>query len=64
MNFIEYQDKSREHAFYPNQNTPDAFKYLVYGIMGEAGELAEHFKHALRDEDDVLTKERKEKIVK
>lgn len=64
MEFNEYQIKSREHAFYPNQNTPEAFKYLIYGITGEAGELAEHFKHALRDDEDTLTVERKEKIEK
>lgn len=64
MDFNEYQKKSRKHVFYPNQNTPDAFRYLVYGITGEAGELAEHFKHALRDEEDKLTRERKESIIK
>ena len=64
MDFDEYQTKSREHAFYPNQNTPDAFRYLVYGITGEAGELAEHFKHALRDEGDKLSPERKDMILK
>ena len=64
MNFNEYQKKSREHAFYPNQDSAEAFRYLIYGITGEAGELAEHFKHALRDEGDVLTPERREKIIK
>jgi len=64
MDFNEYQKKSRKHAFYPNQNTPEAFRYLIYGITGEAGELAEHFKHALRDEGDRLSEERKIKIVK
>src|SRR3989304_9376938 len=64
MDFNEYQKKSRKHAFYPNQNSPDAFRYLIYGITGEAGELAEHFKHALRDEGDELTEDRKLKIIK
>ncbi|KKR42504.1 MAG: hypothetical protein UT76_C0021G0003 [Candidatus Woesebacteria bacterium GW2011_GWB1_40_12] len=64
MDFNEYQKKSRKHAFYPNQNSPDAFRYLIYGITGEAGELAEHFKHALRDEGDELTEDRKFKIIK
>lgn len=64
MDFLTYQKDSRKHAFYPNQNTPESFRYLVYGITGEAGELAEHFKHALRDEQDTLTKERKDKIIK
>jgi NTP pyrophosphatase (non-canonical NTP hydrolase) len=64
MEFNEYQVKSREHAFYPDQNSPEAFRYLIYGITGEAGELAEHFKHALRDENDVLTDSRKERIKK
>lgn len=64
MDFSEYQKKSRKHAFYPDQNSEKSFKYLVFGITGEAGELAEHFKHALRDEGDKLSIERKEKIVK
>jgi len=64
LSFNSYQNKSRKHAFYPNQNTPNAYRYLVYGITGEAGELAEHFKHSLRDENDILTPERRDKIVK
>ena len=64
MDFNEYQILSRKHAFYPNQNTPDAFRYLIYGITGESGELAEHFKHVLRDEEDKISAERKELITK
>jgi len=64
MNFNDYQVKSRKHAFYPNQNTPDAFRYLIYGITGEAGELAELFKHALRDEGDKINAERRRLIIK
>ncbi|MFZ2663765.1 MAG: nucleoside triphosphate pyrophosphohydrolase family protein [Patescibacteria group bacterium] len=64
MDFNDYQTESRKHAFYPNQNTPDAFRYLIYGITGEAGELAEHFKHALRDEDDKISPERRDLIIK
>lgn len=64
MEFNDYQKKSRKHAFYPDQNSPAAFRYLIYGITGEAGELAEHFKHALRDDNDEITPERKEKILK
>ncbi len=64
MEFNDYQKKSRKHVFYPNQNTYDAFRYLVYGITGEAGELAEHFKHVLRDEYDEISPERKARIMK
>ena len=64
MDFNEYQKKSRKHAFYPNQNTPESFRYLIYGVTGEAGELAEHFKHALRDENDEISSERRDKIIK
>lgn len=64
MTFNEYQKKSREHAFYPDQNTDESYKYLVLGLVGEAGELAEHYKHALRDNDGVISAETKRLVGK
>ncbi len=64
MEFNDYQKKSRVHAFYPNQNSPESYQYLVLGLVGEAGELAEHYKHALRDDGGEITEDTRRLVSK
>ena len=59
MNFKEYQTQTKETAIYPK-----GFTYPALGLSGEAGEVAEHIKKALRDDDGKMTPERKEKLKK
>ncbi len=56
MDFNEYQRRSRQTAEYPR----DAWlAYPALGLAGEAGEVAEHAKKAIRDDGGTLTDERR-----
>lgn len=62
MNFNEYQSESRKTALYP-----DAGKNFVYptlGLAGEAGEVADKLKKTIRDDDGVLTDEKRREVGK
>lgn len=60
MTLNEYQDKAALAAFYEK----DDVIYCALGITGEAGETADHVKKMLRDDNGVLTEERREHIKK
>ncbi len=62
MTFKEYQKKSRKTALYPNKGKN--FIYPTLGLAGEAGEISEKIKKAIRDDDGKITKERKEDLKK
>ena len=62
MTLNEYQEKARTTAIYPNQG--NNWVYAPRGLVGEAGEVAEKMKKAIRDDGGVITPERKEMIVK
>jgi NTP pyrophosphatase (non-canonical NTP hydrolase) len=57
----EYQRLSRRTAAYPR----DAWlAYPALGLAGEAGEVAEHAKKALRDDGGVVSPERRRALAK
>jgi len=62
MNFNEYQEKARVTAIYPNLN--NNFIYPTLGLVGEAGEVAEKIKKVIRDNEGIVTEEKKEEIKK
>lgn len=62
MTFREYQKKSRKTAFYPNKGKN--FIYPTLGLAGEAGEISEKIKKAIRDDGGKITKERKQDLEK
>lgn len=62
MTFKQYQSKSRKTALYPNLG--NNFIYPTLGLNGEAGEVAEKIKKVLRDENGVVSKEKREEIEK
>jgi len=62
MEFSEYQAMSRATAVYPNAGGD--LLYPTLGLCGEAGEVAEKIKKMIRDDDGVLTDERRAALSK
>jgi NTP pyrophosphatase (non-canonical NTP hydrolase) len=54
MNFDDYQNATEETAIYPSE-VPDhvdtGLLYVTLGLQGEAGEVAEKVKKAIRDDN-------------
>jgi len=57
MELNEYQNKARETAIYPNKD--NNFIYPTLGLVGEAGEVAEKIKKVIRDNDGVLSEDKR-----
>ena len=62
MTFQEYQEQSRKTAIYPDKG--NNFIYPVLGLAGEAGEVAEKIKKAIRDDGGKITDLKKTEITK
>ena len=62
MTFSDYQQRSRVTAVYPGAG--ENLLYPTLGLCGEAGEVAEKVKKMIRDDDGVLTPERREALAK
>lgn len=60
MTLNEYQKLAIELAFWEH----DDIEYNALAIAGEAGEVADHVKKMKRDDDGVLTEERREILIK
>jgi NTP pyrophosphatase (non-canonical NTP hydrolase) len=61
MELSEYQRLSRRTAEYPREAW---LAYPALGLAGEAGEVAEHAKKAIRDDGGSITEERRAAIAK
>jgi NTP pyrophosphatase (non-canonical NTP hydrolase) len=62
MDLSDYQARSRATAVYPDAG--DNLLYPTLGLCGEAGEVAEKVKKMIRDDDGVLSDERREALSK
>jgi NTP pyrophosphatase (non-canonical NTP hydrolase) len=62
MTFEEYQIEARKTAIYPNMD--NNFIYPALGLVGEAGEIAEKIKKVIRDDNYVITEEKRAEITK
>jgi NTP pyrophosphatase (non-canonical NTP hydrolase) len=58
----DYQERSRATAVYPDAG--DNLLYPTLGLCGEAGEVAEKVKKMVRDDDGVLSDERRAALSK
>src|SRR6478609_1057177 len=61
MEFGDYQRLSRRTAHYPREAW---LSYPALGLAGEAGEVAEHAKKAIRDDGGEVTSERRTALAK
>jgi NTP pyrophosphatase (non-canonical NTP hydrolase) len=61
MDLAEYQRLSRRTAEYPREAW---LAYPALGLSGEAGEVAEHAKKAIRDDRGQITEERRAAMAK
>jgi len=66
LTIAEYQKRSFETAAYPEkgQGTLRSLSYVFLGLGGEAGEAQEHAKRIIRDDNCVVTPERKVQLKK
>ena len=60
MNIDDYQRYASITAKYPKEK---ALEYCVLGLTSEAGEVAGKLKKAIRDEDGVISDERKADLI-
>ncbi len=61
MELSDYQRLSRRTAAYPRT---DWLAYPALGLAGEAGEVADHAKKAIRDDAGAISDERREAMAK
>lgn len=57
MDFNEYQKTT--HKTVKNPDNPRYIEYLMLGLVGEAGEIANKYKKVIRDDEGVLSEEKR-----
>jgi NTP pyrophosphatase (non-canonical NTP hydrolase) len=62
MEFDEYQKKAWETAIYPRKG--NNITYPALGLGGESGEVLEKIKKILRDENEEISEEKKDELLK
>lgn len=60
MELNEYQAAARQTAVWKRGTR---LVYCLFGLIGEAGEVANKFKKSIRDDDEKLTDERKQAML-
>ncbi len=65
MSMNQYQESTQDTAMYPGAGEGDlqAILYTTLGLAGEAGEIPNKVKKILRDDNGILTPEKREAII-
>lgn len=61
ISFNDYQILAHSTAIYPRER---GLEYTILGLVGEAGELANHYKKVIRDKNGILHEEERQKLAK
>lgn len=61
QSFPDYQESSAKTAIYPKDK---ALEYVALGLVGEAGEIANKVKKIIRDDNNVLSDEKRAELLK
>lgn len=64
MTFTYYQEQAHSTAVYPHKDATQSLSYVTLGLANEAGEVAGEIKKLIRDDNEEMTPERYDKIVK
>lgn len=62
--FQNYQKQAATTALYPGREPGRVAPYPALGLAGEAGEVAEQVKKAIRDDGGVITDQRRDALKK
>lgn len=64
MNLQNWLDATDKTAIYPDSFTKDlaGVVYLTLGLAGESGEVADEIKKIIRNDNGIITSERKKKL--
>jgi NTP pyrophosphatase (non-canonical NTP hydrolase) len=61
--FDDYAEKARTTAIYTGRDSIDGLHYATLGLVGEGGEIANQVKKIKRDDQGIITDERRMKII-
>jgi NTP pyrophosphatase (non-canonical NTP hydrolase) len=64
MDFDEYQKKAAATGFYDTDDKKYVMMYLCLGIAGEGGEVIEKIKKVIRNDNGIVSEEKKDAIKK
>ncbi len=64
LDLDEYQRQASKTALYPGREAEEVAPYPALGLAGEAGEVCEQIKKAIRDDGGVISDRRRQSLKK
>ena len=64
MDFNEYEEKASDTAIFNDRSLEYKLMFLGLGVTGEAGEIAEKIKKIMRNDNGIVSDEKREGIKK
>ena len=63
MDIDQYQEQAAQTAIYPGKDSIAGLTYTALGLAGEAGEISNKVKKILRDDNGVVTNEKRQDLI-